>query len=1152
MVDFVHLHVHTEYSLLDGYSPIKKLVQRAKDKGMKALAMTDHGVMFGAVQFYKACKEASIKPIIGCEVYLSKGSYLDKSQDNRDFNHLILLAENQEGYENLIKIVSEGFVNGYYYKPRIDKSVLKKYRGGIIATSACLNGEIPQAILREDFEAALKAAKEYEEIFGKGNFYLELQDHGIEEQKLVNKVLAKISKLTEIPMLAANDCHYVDKEDASVHDVLLCIQTGKLLAEPKRMRFPSKEFYLKTGDEMAEIFSSFEGAIENTVKIAERINFDLDFSSRHLPEFTCKDGYTPISYLRELTFEGLTKNYKELTEEIVNRADRELKVIENMGFVDYFLIVWDFIRFARENGIPVGPGRGSAAGSIIAYALGITKLDPIKYNLLFERFLNPERVSMPDIDIDFCYERREEVIDYVNEKYGKDHVAQIVTFGTMAARGSIRDVGRVLDMPYQFVDRVAKQIPMMLNIKIDKALEINSELKLEYETNEDTKKLIDLASAIEGMPRHTSTHAAGVVIAKRPITDYVPLSRNADVLTTQYNMIELEELGLLKMDFLGLRTLTVIADTVKAIKRIHGIDIDIDKIDLDDKEVLSMFTNADTLGIFQFESPGMRAFLKELKPNVFDDLIAANSLFRPGPMNEIPKYIESKHNPEKISYIHPQLESILNVTYGTIVYQEQVMQIVQKLAGYTLGGADMLRRAMSKKKMATMEKERKRFIEGEVDKDGNIIVEGCIRRGVDQESANKIYDLMIDFAKYAFNKSHSCAYAYVAMQTAWLKHYYPAEFMAALLSSVMGDSKQVALYIKEARRLGIEILEVDVNHSYRNFSVDDKKIRFGILAVKNVGKNLIEAIVNEREERGKFTSFNDFIERLEKNHDHVINKKAIESLIRVGAFSSLGLNRRSLLLSFERIIDSVTKDQRKNINGQIFLFDEFDQKGMEDEAVERTEEFDNRTILQMEKELTGLYITGHPLSSYKQAIKKYTTFSSFYLGQEDDLDTVISKWDKKRVTMVGLVAKRNDKITKNNSLMSFIDFEDEFGTIELVAFPKTFTDYREALKIDNVIVVKGRLNISENEDPKLIIESIDPASEDQKNVFIRIESFENFDLDKLKNIVKDFKGKNKLVIYDAASKKAHSLNREFWVNIEDEEILQRLKNIYGNDNVKIN
>ncbi|MDX9918238.1 MAG: DNA polymerase III subunit alpha [Gudongella sp.] len=856
---FVHLHVHTEYSLLDGSIRIKDLISQAKELGMDSVAITDHGAMFGIVQFYQEAKRQGIRPVLGCEVYVAMKSRFSRDPKDKSQYHLVLLAENNEGYENLMKLVSEGYVNGFYYKPRIDHELLRENSKGLIGLSACLGGEVQQYLMDNNYEGAKEAAILYDEIFGRGNFYLELQNHGIDEQIQVNENLRKLSEETGIPLIATNDVHYLRREDAVVHDVLLCVQTGKTVVDEDRMKFPSEEFYLKSPEEMYSLFPHDQKALENTVKIAERCNVEIEFGKLHLPDFELPEGTDKELYFKNLCIQGLKNRYSELTPEINERFEYELNVITQMGYIDYFLIVWDFIKFARDHNIMVGPGRGSAAGSIISYALNIIDIDPLKYGLLFERFLNPERITMPDIDIDFCYERREEVIQYVIEKYGADRVAQIATFGTMAARGAIRDVGRAINMPYGEVDYIAKQIPTELGITIERALEISKTLRDEYESNPETRQLIDYAKAVEGLPRHTSTHAAGVVISKEPITKYAPLLRNNDAITTQFTMLELEELGLLKMDFLGLRTLTVIRDSVDLIKKEHGNIVDFTKIEMNDPKVLQLFEKAETLGIFQFESAGMRAFLKDLKADSFEDLVAANSLFRPGPMNQIPTFVTCKHDPSQISYLHPSLESILNMTYGCIVYQEQVMEIVRSLGGYSFGRADLVRRAMGKKKMDVMEKERKNFIYGQSDEEGNILLSGAIRNGVDEKTASKIFDLMIDFANYAFNKSHSAAYAVIAYRTAWLKTYYPVEFMAALISSIMGDTAQVSLYVQECKRLGIKILPPDINHSEAKFTVDNRQIRYGLTAVKNVGANLISAIVRARKD-GKFKSFAEFIE----------------------------------------------------------------------------------------------------------------------------------------------------------------------------------------------------------------------------------------------------------------------------------------------------
>jgi len=1150
---FVHLHVHTEYSLLDGSTRIGDLLDRTKELGMDTIAITDHGAMFGVIDFYKKAKSKGIKPILGSEVYIAINKYYEKEQKDKNQYHLVLLAENNVGYGNLMKIVSEGYINGFYYKPRVDHDVLKKYSKGIIALSACLAGEVQQHLLNGNYERAKMVALEYNDIFGQGNFFLELQDHGIREQKEVNNLLIRLSEETGIPLVATNDVHYLKKEDAVVHDVLLCIQTGKTVDDKDRMKFPTDEFYLKSCEEMEEIFDFKREALENTVWIGERCNVTLDFNTMHLPEYKVPEGYTNIEYLRKLCMEGLKNRYSDITPEIEERFNFEFKTIVDMGYVDYFLIVWDFIKYAKDRGIMVGPGRGSAAGSIVSYALGIIDIDPLKYDLLFERFLNPERVSMPDIDIDFCYERREEVIDYVVNKYGSDRVAQICTFGTMAARGAIRDVGRAINMPYGEVDYIAKQIPMELGMTISKALDVNKTLREMYETREEVRKLIDLALAVEGLPRHTSTHAAGVVISKEPITNYVPLSRNNDAITTQFNMIELEELGLLKMDFLGLRTLTVIRDAVELIEKNHGLKIDFTSIDYEDPKVLDMFAKGETLGVFQFESAGMRQFLKELKPNMFENLIAANSLFRPGPMNQIPQYIMNKHNPENIEYLHPKLKPILEVTYGCIVYQEQVMQIVRDIGGFTMGGADLLRRAMGKKKMDVMEMERKRFIYGETDENGQVIVKGAIRNGVDEKTANKIYDLMIDFAKYAFNKSHSAAYAVVAYRTAWLKYYYPVEFMAALISSVMGDTNSVSLYIQECKRLGIEILPPDINESYKKFTVVNGKIRFGLMAVKNVGEALIDGIIEARKS-GHFKSFTDFCERIEDINPSIMNKRAVESLIKCGAMNSLGGNRAQLLAIFEKTMDSIHNDRKRNIDGQFSMFVNIDSNMHEDNLPE-LKEFSQRNLLAMEKETLGIYISGHPLQPYEEELKRITTINTSEILQANEhMDNNISEdLDGKRVVIGGIINSKKNKITKNNNMMAFISLEDMYGTIECIVFPATYEKYNRFIEEDSIVVIEGKITTSEEEDPKIICEKISPLSKYRKGkVYLKISKGKPIDVfESIKKILSKYRGEIPVYVYMESTNKTVMAHRDYWVNIEENQLFQELIGILGEENVKV-
>ena len=1056
-----------------------------------------------------------------------------------------------------MKIVSLGYVEGFYYKPRVDKDTLRKYSEGIIALSACLKGEVQESLIRYGYDKAKDVAKELKDIYGE-DFYLELQNHSSREDMVVMENIPKIAKELDIGLVCTNDVHYIEKEDYKIHNILICLQTGKTIEEENKMSYIPGEFFLRSEEQMRDLFKDYPEAIENTKKIAEMCNVELEFGNLHLPYFAIPDGFTNSSYLKKLVFDGLEKRFAndDRLEEAKERCEYELSVIEKMGYVDYFLIVWDFIRFAKSQDIPVGPGRGSAAGSIISYCLEITDINPLDYNLIFERFLNPERVSMPDIDIDFCYERREEVIDYVVNKYGEDKVAQIVTFGTMAARNAIRDVGRVLAMDFKTVDDTAKKVPNLLNINIDKSLEISPEFRKAYEENRDVKKLVDVARRVEGMPRHTSTHAAGVVISKLPIMEYVPLAINKDAVITQFNMTELEELGLLKMDFLGLRTLTVISDCMKYIKKNKDIDVSFEDMDENDPKVLSMFTVAQTLGIFQFESQGMRNFLKELKPTKFDDLIAANALFRPGPMNEIPTYIHNKHNEKDVEYLSPLLEDILKPTYGTIVYQEQVMQIVQKIAGFSLGEADNLRRAMSKKKMKVMEDGRKEFIFGKEDEDGNILIEGAIRRGVGEDIANKIYDLMIDFAKYAFNKSHSAAYSLVAMRTAWLKYYYPVEFLAALISSVMGNTSQLSLYIEEARRLDIKIEAPDINYSLDKFDVKDNSIIYGLKAIKNVGTNLIEQTIISRNENGKFKSFRDFVERIYAKDKSAINKRSIESLIKAGAFTSLGETRATLMLQYQSIIDSVQSGLKNNVPGQSNLFDMFESKD-EDERDDftRREEFDKSELLRMEKEVLGIYLSDHPLRTYSNIIEKYSNFSTGDL--EDDAYNE-KNFDGKRVKVVGIIESINKKFTKNQKIMEFVKFEDLYGTMELIVFPQKYEQYSDILNEDEILIVSGRLNIIEGEDPKILVDNIqsiktisnvEKQDETQPKLFLRItKNMPSYILDKVKPILLNSKGNTQSNIYFEEKKQNYLLGNEFRISCEDNTI-DELVSLLGRENV---
>lgn len=1146
--NFTHLHVHTEYSLLDGFSRIDLLLDRAKELGMESIAITDHGSMYGAIEFYKQAKKRDIKPIIGCEVYVSEKDHKIKDSTNRRYYHLILLAKSKEGYKNLIKIVSEAYVNGFYYKPRVSFDFIKKHAGDIIALSACLNGEVNQKILENDYEGAKKAALNYEEAFGKGNYFLELQNHGIKEESLVNAKLNRIHQETAIPLVATNDVHYVNKEDFYYQDVLLCIQTGKLIKDEDRMRMPSSEFYLKSYEEMEEIFADYEDALTNTKLIADQCKLEFTFHEPHLPYFSkVEEGLSNLEYLKKLVDQGLIKKYGKIDKEIRSRADMEINVISSMGYVDYFLIVWDFVRYARDNDIAVGPGRGSAAGSIVSYALDITQIDPIKYNLIFERFLNPERVSMPDIDIDFDYVLRDRVVDYVNDVYGRDHVSQIITFGRMQARNAIRDVGRVLDISYAKVDKIAKLIPSTLGMTIDKAFEASSKFKEIYESDLEGKRLIDTARKLEGLPRHTSIHAAGVVISKEALTDIIPLALSNDQLVTQFDMTEIEELGLLKMDFLGLRNLTVIKNTIKDVKKNRGIDVDLGKIDVNDKKVIEQFNKAKTIGIFQFESAGMRNFLKNLRPTVFDDLIAANSLFRPGPMDEIPKYIHNKNNPKDVSFITPALKPILDVTYGIIVYQEQVMQIVQKLAGYSLGEADNLRRAMSKKKMAVMEENREIFIHGRLDEKGEVEIAGCVRNGVDELSANQIYDEMISFAKYAFNKSHSAAYSLVAVQTAYLKHYYPEEYMANLISSVMDQSTKLYLYVNETKALGIEVLPPDVNKSLAEFRVEEGRIIFGLSAIKNLGINMISAIVRARDKGGKFENFKDFLQRVDEVDQRALNKKGIESLIKAGAFDRMGYNRSSLMAIYEKAMASVSENRKVNLKGQLNLLDDFssESKKSDDVKIQNINEYPKKTKLKLEKEVLGFYISDHPLSDLADRLNDFVNFTSDYKDNLSDLE--IQMLDKKFVSMAGVITNKSEIMTKKKQLMSFANLEDMYGSIEMVIFPEVYKKYRNIIDEDSVVLVKGNLQVDERDVKLLTSEFIDINQINLKTLYLKTKYLR---YNELRNILVRYKGDTPVVIYFSDKKKSVKLDKKLWFDINEKSI-KVLEEFLGIENVKI-
>ncbi len=1086
MGEFVHLHLHTEYSLLDGATRIKELMSYIKELGMDSIAITDHGVMYGVVDFYKEARANGIKPILGCEIYTAMRTRHDKENKlDSEQGHLVLLAKNNLGYKNLMKIVSIGFVEGFYYKPRVDFETLEKYSEGIIALSACLGGQIPRAILQGNYEKAKEYANKYKSIFGKENFYLELQDNKLEEQSLVNQKLIKLSNELDIPLVATNDVHYLRKEDAKAQEVLMCIQTGKTMEDEDRMSFTSTEFYVKSPEEMKKAFKNQIEAINNTVKIANMCNVELEFGKLHLPEFTVPVGYEPYAYLREVCLTGFNKHYAKQNDkkQLLERLEYELSVIKQMGYVDYFLIVWDFIKYAKENGIMVGPGRGSAAGSMVSYCLGITSVDPIKYNLLFERFLNPERISMPDIDIDFCFERRQEVIDYVINKYGADRVAQIITFGTMAARAAIRDVGRALAIPYAQVDIIAKMIPMQIGMTISKALELNPELKTACENDATIGELVDMAKRLEGMPRHSSTHAAGVVISKAPVVEYVPLQTNEECITTQFPMTLLEELGLLKMDFLGLRTLTVIRDALQFIKETKGVNVDIENLTLDDANVYKMIGEGKTAGIFQLESGGMTQFMKELQPTSLEDIIAGISLYRPGPMDQIPRYIRNKNTPELVKCHHPLLENILSVTYGCMVYQEQVMQIVRDLAGYSLGRSDLVRRAMSKKKKSVMEEERKNFIYGNKDEKGNITIKGALANGVDERVANIIFDEMMDFASYAFNKSHAAAYAVIGYQTAWLKCYYPVEFMAALLNSFLGSSEKVSQYVNDCNTMGIKVLPPDINESNVRFTVVKDKIRFGLAAVKNVGTVAVEHIICERNSGGVFKDFSSFCERISGKD---VNKKCIESLIRCGAFDSMGNNRATLINSYEKILDGIAHVRKTKIEGQISLFDMGISQSVAEIKMEYriTPEFTNKELLSMEKEMLGIYISGHPLSEYKELIDKYVNVFTTDLSQatetEQEGDGVIQQSvelntkirDGQVAIVAGIIAATKTITTRKNKMMAFVSLEDLYGHMEIVVFPNVYERYRSLLEQDSVIAVSGTISVREDEQPKILCNAI--------------------------------------------------------------------------------
>ena len=1153
---FTHLHVHTEYSLLDGSNKIKEYVKRVKELGMDSAAITDHGVMYGVIDFYKACKAEGINPILGCEVYVAPNSRFDKELTGGEdrYYHLVLLAENNKGYENLMKIVSRGFTEGYYYKPRVDMELLQEYHEGIIALSACLAGEVQRYIQKGLVDEAKKAALKYQDCFGKGNYFLELQDHGLPEQKLVNTTLLQMSRELDIPMVVTNDVHYTYADDVKPHDILLCLQTGKKLSDEDRMRYEGGQYYVKSEEEMKGLFPYAWEAVENTQRIADRCHVEIEFGVTKLPKFDVPEGYNSWTYLNKLCYDGLKERYGdenapagETGQTLKERLDYELNVIQTMGYVDYFLIVWDFINYAKQNGIMVGPGRGSAAGSIVSYCLKITNIDPIRYNLLFERFLNPERVSMPDIDIDFCFERRQEVIDYVGRKYGQEKVVQIVTFGTLAAKGVIRDVGRVMDLPYAYVDSLAKMIPNELNITIDKALQMNPDMRKLYETDEQVKELIDMSRRLEGLPRHTSMHAAGVVICSRPAEDLVPLSRGADgSITTQFTMTTIEELGLLKMDFLGLRTLTVLRDAVKLVKQSTGKEINLDQIDFDDKKVLASIGTGKTDGVFQLESAGMKNFMKELKPQNLEDIIAGISLYRPGPMDFIPKYIKGKSNFGTVTYLCPQLEPILSPTYGCIVYQEQVMQIVRDLGGYTLGRSDLVRRAMSKKKQAVMEKERANFVYGNPEEG----VPGCVANGIPENVASKIYDEMMDFAKYAFNKSHAACYAVVSYQTAYLKYYYPGEFMAALMTSVIDNPGKVAEYIMVCRSMGITILPPDINQGESGFSVNGNSIRYSLTAIKSVGRPVIDAVVNERKERGAYTNLQDFITRMA---DKDINKKAIENFIKAGALDSLGGTRKQFMSAYVQIMDHIVHDRKNNMAGQISLFDIVDEseKSSYDVRLPDVGEYSKDMILAFEKEVLGIYVSGHPLEEFEDLWRRgITNTTADFVLEEESGETRVR--DNASCTIGGIISNKKIKYTKNDKIMAFLQIEDLVGTVEVIVFPRDYEKNSMKLLEDNKVFIKGHVSLEEDRDGKVICEGITAFDEIPKKLWIKFPTMEAYQAssNELLQTLQTSDGHDSVVIYIEEAKAMKKLPPSCSVQA-GEELKAQLCAKYGEDNIKI-
>ena len=1147
-MNFTHLHVHTEYSLLDGCARIKQLIDRAAELGQKSIAITDHGVMYGVIDFYKYAINKGVKPIIGCEVYVATRGRLDKQKGLDGYTHLVLLCRDNEGYQNLIKLVSAGFTEGFYSKPRVDRELISKYSKGLVCLSACLAGEIPRALMNGEYDKAKETALWYKSVFG-DDFYLEIQDHGIQEQKLVNPQIIRIANECNIPLVATNDVHYINDTDYKMHKVLVCIQTATKITDDNILEFKTNEFYLKSYEQMAQLFGNLPEALENTNKIAEKCNVTFEFGKIKLPRFDIGDR-DHFEYFKEKCFDGLYKIYgQNPTKEYIDRLNYELTIINKMGYVDYFLIVADFVNYAKTHNIPVGPGRGSGAASLAAQCVGITGIDPIKYDLYFERFLNPERVSMPDFDIDFCYVNRQKVIDYVIEKYGEDHVSQIVTFGTLAARAAVRDVGRAMDVPYALCDKVAKLIPQAVNMTIARALEGGKELRELYENDSAVKELIDMAMKLEGMPRHASTHAAGVVISDKPVAEYVPLAVNDEATVTQFTMTSLEELGLLKMDFLGLRNLTVIADTEKYIRK-YEPDFQIEKIPLDDKATYNMMAKGKTLGVFQFESDGMKNVLRQLNPESIEDLTAVLSLYRPGPMDSIPRYIENRHNPDKIKYDIPALEAILGVTYGCIVYQEQVMQVFRTLGGYSLGRADIVRRAMAKKKHEVMKKEKEFFLYGEKDKDGNVISEGALAFGISEEAANKIFDQMSSFSSYAFNKAHACAYSFVAYRTAYLKCHYPSEYFASLMTSMMDSPLKISQYTAECNKMGIKILPPSVNHSLEYFTPEGKNIRFGLLAIKNLGLGLIERLINERRENGKYESFYDFCLR---NYSREFNRKALEGLIKSGALDCVCNNRREMLYNIDGVLSAVENERRFSGQGQLNLFEEMGSPNVFEPI--KVPEMSKDMLLSLEKEATGLYLTGHPMDDYAEFLKnaKYERISDITMGKYPD---------GKRVTVAGIISAVKVRQLKNNNLLCTAVIEDVSASVNITVFANAYATYKPLLTDSKPVILTGRVSEREDRDVELIVEKVELIPENLKGLapqdskpkikqglYLRVESQNSPAFARVREILAEYKGDTPVYIVCMDTGKRLEAPRSLYVK-KCEELNRKLCEILANDNVK--